>query len=235
VVVTDTSLKPVSDANVAIIGTSVHAATGENGRVRIHTIPVGQHHLSVQRIGYRPLLTSVDVLAADTVRLSLSLIAANPTLDRVTVTATGSSLRMSEFEDRRAHANGGQFLTAPDIDKRNSVFATELVRTFRGMSVKQQTNSNGITDYYAVAGRADAVSAGVRRTGPPILGCPVEVYVDNIRMPTPYNLDNLPPPSTIAGIEYYTGPATTPPQFGGLDRRCGVMLVWTRDRSAVPR
>ena len=33
----------------------------------------------------------------------------------------------------------------------------------------------------------------------------------------------------ISGIEVYTGAATVPPQFGGVDRRCGVIAVWTRD------
>lgn len=232
--VTDTSLAPIEGATVSIIGSSVLAVTLQNGRVQIRTVPEGRHHLSIQRLGYRPLFAAVDVAAGDTVRSSFTLLNANPMLDRVTVTATGRSLRMAEFDARRERSQGGQFVTAAEIEQRNSVFVTEIVRTFRGMAVKSQSNANGISDHYAVAGRADAFTVGNRPGKQPILGCPVEVYVDNIRMPTPFNLDDLPPPSTIAGIEYYPGPAATPPQFGGLDRRCGVMLVWTKSGSEAP-
>lgn len=48
-------------------------------------------------------------------------------------------------------------------------------------------------------------------------------------MPTPFSLDQLPAPNDLEGIELYTGPASAPPQFGGNERRCGVMLVWTKD------
>ena len=60
-------------------------------------------------------------------------------------------------------------------------------------------------------------------------GRPMQVYVDGVAMPTPFNLDELPSPKNLAGIEIYSGPATTPPQYGGVDRRCGVIVVWTKD------
>ena len=63
-----------------------------------------------------------------------------------------------------------------------------------------------------------------------IKGCPMQVYVDGVAMPTPFNLDELPSPKNLAGIEIYSGPATTPSQYGGVDRRCGVIVVWTKDR-----
>ena len=42
------------------------------------------------------------------------------------------------------------------------------------------------------------------------------------------NLDNLPSPKEIAGIEMYPGPATAPLQYGGSGTRCGVILIWTK-------
>ena len=56
-----------------------------------------------------------------------------------------------------------------------------------------------------------------------------QVVLDGIILPRNFDLDLLPPPKQIAGIEVYTGAATIPPQFGGPDRRCGVVAVWTRD------
>jgi hypothetical protein len=33
-----------------------------------------------------------------------------------------------------------------------------------------------------------------------------------------------------AGIEFYPGGATIPPQYNGTDSGCGVLLLWTRER-----
>jgi hypothetical protein len=35
-------------------------------------------------------------------------------------------------------------------------------------------------------------------------------------------------PNGLEGIEVYAGPATTPPQFGGLGAACGTIILWTR-------
>ena len=83
---------------------------------------------------------------------------------------------------------------------------------------------SGTTDEYRVR-----TPSGVREQT--VQGCPMQVYIDAVAMPTPFSLDLLPPPNNLAGIEMYTGPATTPLQFGGADRRCGVILVWTKDRN----
>jgi len=57
----------------------------------------------------------------------------------------------------------------------------------------------------------------------------MQVYLDQVPLPSPFNLDLLPPPREIAGIEVYAGSATIPPQFNGMNRGCGVILVWTKD------
>ena len=59
--------------------------------------------------------------------------------------------------------------------------------------------------------------------------CPMQVVVDNVQMPSGFPMDLLPPPKMIAGIEVYSGAASAPMQFGGNDRRCGMILVWTKD------
>ncbi len=66
-----------------------------------------------------------------------------------------------------------------------------------------------ITQYFALS---------VHEGGSPTLGaCPMQVYLDQVPLPSPFNLDLLPPPRDLAGIEVYAGPATIPPQFNGAD------------------
>ena len=232
-IVTDTGLVPIADADVSIEQTTVKVATGNDGRFYITTIPTGRYHLTIQRVGYRSLTSVVDVTADDTLRLAVQLEHAAPLLDAMEVTGVGRPLRMAQFDQRRAKGSG-QFLTEEEIARRNSVFATELVRTFKGIDVKSYPGAGGQMQYFAISSRSgtnDEYSLPVRRGGrvQTIKGCPMQVYVDGIAMPTPFSLDELPSPSSLAGVEIHTGPATLPPEFGGADRRCGVILVWTKD------
>jgi hypothetical protein len=48
-------------------------------------------------------------------------------------------------------------------------------------------------------------------------------------MPAPFNLDLLPSPREMAGIEVYAGNATMPIQYANLKNMCGIILVWTKD------
>jgi hypothetical protein len=234
-IVTDTGLVPIADADIAVERTAVRITTGDNGRFQISPIPAGRYVLTVQRLGFRSVLSVVDVSPGDTLRLAIVLEHAAPLLDAVVVTGTGRSLRMAQFDERRAKGNG-QFLTEEEIAKRNSVFATELLRTFKGMTVKSYSGAGGQMQYFAISSRSgtnDEHALPVQRGGrtQTIRGCPMQVYVDGVAMPAPFSLDELPSPASLAGIEMYTGPATTPVEFGGADRSCGVILVWTKDRT----
>jgi hypothetical protein len=50
-------------------------------------------------------------------------------------------------------------------------------------------------------------------------------------MPRDANVEYLPRPKEIAGIEVYAGPSGVPAQFVGQDRQCGMVLIWTKDGS----
>ena len=55
--------------------------------------------------------------------------------------------------------------------------------------------------------------------------CRVQVYLDGIR-------SALDPRSAVGdyeAVEYYSGPATVPAQYGA-NAACGVLLLWTRQR-----
>jgi len=217
--VSDTGLVPLHAAFVSIVGTSVRIGTGPNGRFRIAKVPAGPYLVVVRRVGYRPLTAVIDVPSADTLRLAYTLekIAATE-LNPVVVTERAPVLRIAEFEARK-RLGIGKFMDQAEIEQQNAVFATELIRRFLSVTVSP-THSSAITEYYALS---------TREGGNPQMGaCPMQVYLDQIPLPTPFNLDLLPAPKQIAGIEVYSGAATLPPQFNGYNRGCGVILVWTR-------
>ena len=224
----DSALNPLQAAEVKILSTNVKVSTGPNGRFRISQIPAGSYVLIVRRIGYGPTSAVVQVAANDTLRPSYSLERVGTTLSAAVVTAERTSIRLKEFNDRR-RVGLGQYMTADEIDQHHVLSATELMRRFSTVNVSpSNTNSSGGSpDQYALS----------RREGGSLFGavggqngyCAMQVWVDNVRMPLPFNLDLLPSPRDLAGIEVYAGPATTPPQFQGFDATCGVILIWTKD------
>jgi hypothetical protein len=218
-IVSDSNLAPLQAAQVSILRTSIRVGTGPNGRFRIHDVPSGEYLLIVRRIGYRPTSAVVQVSEPDTLRLSYTLEGVTNTLDTVVVTARRQSIRMQEFESRRK-LGFGQFMTQDEINQRNTVYATELFRKFPSVNVSPSLTS-ALPIYYALS----------RREGgdPNVGACPMQLFVDGVKLPTPFNLDLLPSPKELAGIEVYAGSSTTPPQYAGYNTGCGVILIWTKD------
>lgn len=225
--VTDTTLAPLRGAYVSVMRTPLSVATGPNGRFRITNIPVGQYIVIVKRAGYHPTSQVLEVSAKDTLRLSymLGLAPANQLAPIViTEKAIGPlSPRMKEFEARRKQGVG-EFMTEDQINQHNPGFPTELLRLFSSISVQPTSGGGGEYIYYPVSARA---TGGMTSTGQAT--CFMTVYVDNVPMPAPFNLDLLPSPREMAGIEVYAGTATMPIQYAGLSQGCGIILVWTKD------
>ncbi len=217
--VSDTSLTPLHAAFVSILGTSIRIGTGPNGRFRITHIPAGEYLVIVKRVGYRPTSGVVEVPASDTVRLSYTLQTAPVELSAVVTTEKVQSDRMKGFQARKA-LGVGHFMTQDEIQARNSVYPTELFRAFQEINVSPNRQSVN-TEYYALSAREGG--------NPSVGACPMQVVLDEVPLPTPFNLDLLPPPRDLAGIEVYAGAATIPEQFNGYNRGCGVIVVWTKD------
>jgi hypothetical protein len=213
----------VSFAEVVILRTEIRMQTNAAGRFRFVDVPPGQYILIVRRIGFRPTSSIVQVGARDTLRLSFTLEPALPQLDTVIVSERRQSLRMLEFEERRRQGVGF-FLTQEQIEKRNLPVAADYLRLAPSIALAPSPNPSGISELVAIS----------RREGGSLFGdganaCAMQIVIDGVPMPPRFPLELLPTPRDIAGIEVYNGPATVPAKFNGLDRRCGMVLVWTRD------
>jgi len=219
--VTDTGLEPLQGAFVSVPGNKLRIGTGPNGRFRITNVPAGQYLVIVKRVGFRPTSAAVDVPATDTLRLSYMLEPVSTTLDPVLIAEKPFSLRLGEFAARR-RVGLGEFMTQEEIEAKNTVFSTELFRRFQSINVSP-SRTTVLTEWFALSRRESGTLS--------LSACPMSVYLDNVPLPTPFNLDLLPSPRDLAGIEVYAGASTIPPQFAGFNRGCGVILVWTRDGS----
>lgn len=220
--VTDTLLRPLGSADVSVVGVGARVVTSDNGRFRFLQVPAGQYLLVVRRIGYAPTSGIIDVPSTDTLRLAYTLARATNILDTVRIKETRISMRMKEFDERRLQGVG-QFITQDQIEHRGSRDASDFLRTLVGIDVSRVTTQQ-FAGTIALSKR-EGGSVGGDGAG----ACPMQVMLDGIVLPRFFNLDLLPPPKQLAGIEVYSGAATIPPQFGGPDRRCGMILVWTRE------
>ncbi len=226
----DTALNPIFGAEIKILATNVKVNTGPNGRFRMNSVPAGPYVLVVRRGGYTPVSVAIELAAADTLRLSYTLERGLTTLAAAVISTPSISLRMTEFDARRKSGRG-EFMTEAEIRARNSVYSTDLMRRFMTVNVSPNNSkgSGGMPEQYALSRRETGSLLGANSGGGGY--CPMLVFVDDVKMPTPFNLDMLPSPRLLSGIEVYNGSATIPPRWAGFDSGCGIILIWTKDGS----
>ena len=221
--VTDSLLRPIGFAEITILRTDIKLQTNSAGRFRFLDVPSGHYLLIVRRIGYRPVSAIIQVDVRDTLRLSFTMESAVQTLETVTVVEERRSLRMLEFDQRRRQGFGF-FITNEQIEQRNLPVAADYLRFAPGVALAPSPQPSGNPELVAIS----------KREGGSIYGdgagaCAMQVVIDGVPMPARFPLELLPTPKEIAGFEIYNGAATVPPQFSGVDRRCGMILVWTKD------
>ena len=220
--VTDSALRPLSMAQITVLRTPLKLFTNQRGLFRIVDVAAGQYILIVRRIGFRPVSQLIEVQESDTLHVAYEL---DPLpknlLDTVRVVAERTSQDLREFEQRRLRGIG-EFLTRDQITRRGSLELADLMRGFRSISIAQN-GKGGVPEQIAYNKRD---FGNFLTSGPG--ACPMQVVVDGMNMPSAFDLNLGPLISQIAGIEVYSGPSTSPAQFQGMDRRCGLILIWTR-------
>jgi hypothetical protein len=223
-VVTDSALVPMQGAEIGILRTSIKLTTNGRGQFRFTDVQTGTYILTVRRFGYSPVASVIAVNGGDTLRLTYALASLRKgQLDTVKVTERQMSRNLMEFERRRL-LGLGKYLTADDLEKRGSIDVSTVLRGFSTLAVVTD-DSKGITSLQSRRDQGNLLKA--EGAG----ACPVQVIVDNIPMPREFDVELLPRPKEIAGIEVYGGPSGVPSQFAGLDRRCGMVIIWTKDGS----
>jgi hypothetical protein len=219
--VTDSGLRPVTDADISIVLSHVHVASDARGRFQIVDVPGGDYLLTVRRLGFRPIAAGVSVQMGDTVRPAFILEPTVAELPAVIVSERSASMRFREFEERRK-SGMGEFFDQRGIEARNAVSTVDILRQAKGLRV-------------VIDGTKTLAMSARQWTS-----CPMQVYVDGIPLAgagsnQPFDLNLLPSPKEVMAVEVYSGSATVPqwlpmgPQ--SAKSGCGAILVWTRDGS----
>ncbi len=211
--VTDTMGKPLSGADVQVVGTGVRGSTDDGGRVALLAVPAGNAVLRLRRLGFAELTVPIAVTAGmpPESRYRMTPVAAD--LKDVVVRASALKperyARTGKFDSfyRRRAQGSGTFLTREIIDARDAQKSEDLLRLSTGIKISYRGNSPSIH----------------------FMRCPkVNVYIDGIRSHDPSRDYFALSPLDIEAIEVYHGMAQVPPEFSPQPNDCAAIVVWTR-------
>jgi hypothetical protein len=241
-VVMDSTKKPIIAAEVSFPELGRSVMTDGNGAFRLGELPAGTHKLSVRRLGYGPLDTSLPFDGKREVERTIYL-ARSAQLDTVYVTDRRPDELMQEFEENR-RIGVGKFLTRADLAKHEFHKLSDVMAEVPGAATVRGQNGRGwlyssrndpcfypISPLCRPGGNAYAPDEIEARQGMQTR-CYALVYLDGILMtpgkPTiPFDIASI-PVSMVESVEYYAGGATIPMRYQGKGAECGLMIIHTR-------
>jgi hypothetical protein len=214
-VVRDSAGHPIPAVEVRFIGADlVSVRTNDSGGFRMVNLPVGMGNVTVRRMGFGPAKAEVRLRSGRTDSLVFSLTALATTLAGVLVEdeyEARSHRLLAGFWERRSRGFG-YFMTRDDIERRDAHEFADLARMAPSVTVGTR-NGRRVIRFSRSAGGRD---------------CPPQYVVDGMK------IENGSPdeftPQDVEAIEFYSGPATIPPQFAPRfnSYTCGAVVIWTR-------
>lgn len=205
--------------------------TSERGLALLANVPAGVVRISTRRLGF--VAGELAIIARpgrNTVPIHLDA-SKPPALDTIRVMGSRRiASRLDEFELRHQRKQATASFDRAAIEKKNPVDVWQMLTAVPSISI---TAVGG--QIVAKGGRGKSTSILADRPNQP---CYMRVVLDGKLIPTQQTADGfdytdlsrLPPPAEIHGIEYFAGPASIPPQYGGfqMDKGCGLIAIWTR-------
>ncbi|MDX1396054.1 MAG: carboxypeptidase regulatory-like domain-containing protein [Gemmatimonadota bacterium] len=219
--------EPVDGAVVGLAGAGGQALTNATGAFALNNVPAGETTIDVQHVAYGTRSASVNVRAGAStsllVRIDPEPIELEP-LDVVIEEVRLTNLETRGFYERKEwleKAGLGHFLTVDQIERRGARYTTHVVADVPGTRLDCTQGLMSFDCEISFAGRSG-------------LACMrADVFIDGVNViqsdrASHHRLDELVRPYDIAGIEVYSGPASTPAEFSGASGGCGVVVIWTK-------
>jgi hypothetical protein len=196
--------EPLRDAQVSVLDAVGMAHTDSAGHFTLSNLPAGTQLVEARRIGYVLGQLPVELRSGRSVEQEITLLKF-VSLDSIRVVAQRNRYR--EYETRARRSGAGRFLSQDDIQKRNPIEVSDIVRMLPGFRIV----GSGL-DARVVSSRGQ-ISL---RQGE----CTANVVIDGMQ----HQDINLLPPTDVAALEVYNGPSA-PMQY---DSACGVIVIWTK-------
>ena len=221
------SLRPVSDARVFIAGTTVAAFTDIEGSYRISEVPVGEVEMRLERLGYAPVVRTLQVAAGQISTVDFSLLVSAVALDELLVTATG-------LQRRRELGNAAVAIQVDDeLERAAPVNLTSLLQgRATGVQILQSSGTVGAASTIKIRGNGT-----INLSNTPL------IYIDGARVSnsvqsgpgvggqTTSRLNDL-TLEDIESVEIVKGPSAA--TLYGAEAAAGVIRITTkRGRSGI--
>lgn len=249
--VTDSDGRPLFNAEIVIADLQRSDQTNVRGEFFIGDIEPGRHTVTIRKIGFAALDTSIEFVADHSYNREFQLTRARA-LDSVVVTEKAVDPALRSFEENR-RIGLGHFLDRADLAKMDGRMLSDVLVQLPGLGIvnapgnrgyalsTRKPPSIGLTGVYCPADEGEKM-AGIT------CACYAQVYLDNqlmnspqpsgspggkrsptgTRMETPpFDVNSL-APGQIEAIEYYAGPSQTPMKYSKLNSACGVLVIHTR-------
>ena len=111
--VTSSSMAPLSEVQVFIVGTQMGGLTASNGRYLIRNVAPGTYQVRAVRIGYETVTQSVTVAAGQTAAVNFTLADQALGLDEIVVTGTAGAARRREVGNSIVQISASEVASPP--------------------------------------------------------------------------------------------------------------------------
>jgi hypothetical protein len=213
--VRDSTGTPIPGVEVVLLQLKGAVHSDSLGVFRFPSIAAGKHELHFRRLGFAPKSLDTAITEGKTLALNVVLEASATEIEGVTVEELARRRQiLADFYDRSSRGFG-HFVTREDIEKRNPMNLSDMMRMIPGARLVPLRGGGQATL------RFNRASMGGR-------DCPPQYWVDGVKA-YGLNIDDI-VPQDVEGIEIYEGAATVPPQFNTKEGTtiCGVVVIWTR-------
>ncbi|TVP48494.1 MAG: SusC/RagA family TonB-linked outer membrane protein [Gemmatimonadales bacterium] len=225
------TLRPLTSAQVFVVGTTVGALTNSRGQFTIPNVPAGEVQLRAELLGFAGVSRTVTVATGESVTVDFQLRQTTLALEQIVVTGAGAGTERRRLGNTIASIDVGELQSAP-------VSSMSEILTGREPGVLSLPGGG-------MAGQGARIrirgSASLSQSNEPV------IYVDGIRVDnaqgfglgvgapggSPSRLDDINPES-IERIEILKGAAAA--TLYGTQASNGVIQIFTkRGQSGAPR
>lgn len=208
--------RPVTAAEVRVMGTSLAALSDVNGMFILNGLPPGETTLGITHISYAPEGSIFRASPGASYEIRVSMAAEAIALEGVEVQVRSQTWyrQMDGMRLRMQQGLRGDFLTRSDFDARGNPPVGEAIRGLAGVQVFQRGPFSFDVRFRLCEYQPVLFIDGVQVNQPELQQPLDELQLIN-------GMD-------VEAVEVYRGAASVPPEFAGPDAMCGAIVVWTR-------
>lgn len=224
--VVDEEGNPVAGTTLELMDNSsvAHAVADSMGRFELRVPQAAAYVLRARRLGWAEAADTVRVPEGRILSVTVRMVRDPLRLEPLIVVAEAREPELDQVGFYGRSEGLGRFMTLETIEKRRPPRTSDLLGQVSGVFLVPAP------DGVRVITRSGLPNA--RLTGDGI--CWPRILLDGMvvepggQLPIPVPIDQVVNPSDIVGVEVYRSAAEVPPQFGGAQSACGVIVIWTR-------